>query len=208
MSTIPAQPLTPQPTSLRMSYEEFLELGDEYRHAEWVNGEVVMMAAVTDKHDQMTMFLGTILKIFTEVRALGRVCREPFQMKTGPALPGRSPDIFFVTSEHLSRIRERNLEGPADFVIEIISEGTRRVDRVDKFQEYESGGVPEYWMLDPHRKIAEFFQLVNGRYEERNPDDQGIYRSASISGFWIDVNWLWQSPLPSTFDCLKKIGVV
>jgi Uma2 family endonuclease len=208
MSTVSAQSLTPQPTGLRMSYDEFLELGDEFRHAEWVNGEIIMMAAVTDLHALLVMFLGTLLKNYCDVKQLGEVLAEPFQMKTGPNLPGRSPDLFYIRKTNLSRLKGKNLDGPADLVIEVISPGTRRVDRVDKFQEYESGGVLEYWLIDPHRKNAEFYELVNGRFEERTPEDQGTYRSNALSGFSININSFWQRPLPSTIQCLREIGAI
>jgi Uma2 family endonuclease len=198
----------PRPTGLRMSYEDFLELGDEYRHAEWVNGEVIMMAAVMDDHAWLVMFLSTLLKAFCDAKDLGDVFAEPFQMKTGPDLPGRAPDVFFVKKNRLSLLKRKNFEGAADLVIEVISRGTRRVDRIDKFQEYEAGGVPEYWIIDPHRKISEFYQLVNGRYEEKDPDEKGIYYASAVAGFWIDTNWLTRRPLPSTITCLREIGAI
>ena len=58
------------------------------------------------------------------------------------------------------------LDGPADLVIEVVSPGNRGVDRGEKYVEYEQGGVPEYWLLDPERETHEFYQLrANGLYE-------------------------------------------
>jgi Uma2 family endonuclease len=208
MSVVPIQPPTPQRTGLQVSYEEFLELGDEYRHAEWVNGEVVMMAAVTDEHDAMTMFLGSVLHLYCETRRFGRVLREPFQMKTGPDLPGRSPDIFVVSNANLGRIQKKNLNGPADVVVEVVSPGSRRVDRVEKFQEYERGGVQEYWLIDPHHKTAEFYRLISARYEEVMADDRGHFRSSVLPDFWLDANWLQQRPLPPVLDVLRELRVI
>ena len=31
-----------------------------------------------------------------------------------------------------------------------------------------------------------WFELVSGRYEEREPDDDGIYRSRVFPGLWLD----------------------
>src|SRR4051812_41935198 len=105
MSVVPIQPPTPERTGLRVSYEEFLELGEEYRHAEWVNGEVVMMAAVTDEHARMVMFLGSVLKVFCDSKKVGSILAEPFQMKISADLPGRSPDLFFVNNSNASRLK-------------------------------------------------------------------------------------------------------
>src|SRR5690348_1483357 len=208
MSVVPIQPPIPHRTGLRVSYDEFLELGDEYRHAEWVNGEVVMMAAVTDDHSRMVMFLAAVLKAWCDKTRAGEIFGEPFQMKTSPALPGRSPDLCFVAQPNSARVKKRNLEGPADLVIEVISPGSRRVDRVEKFQEYERGSVPEYWLIDPHRKTAEFFKLTSGSYEDVTPDENGIFRSSILSDFWLNVNWLHARPLPSVLDVLRDLRVI
>jgi hypothetical protein len=53
MSVLPIQSDAPQRTGLRVTYEEFLELGEEYRHSEWVNGEVVrayLLRTVSDEN--------------------------------------------------------------------------------------------------------------------------------------------------------------
>lgn len=130
-------------------------------------------------------------------------------MKTGPGLPGRSPDVFFVRNEHLERVKRLYLEGPADLVIEIISPGSRATDRGDKFYEYEQGGVPEYWLLDPERQQTEFYlRGDDGIYRLVPPGNDGIYRSQALSGLWLNVDWLWQPLPPPIMDVLRKWGLV
>ena len=133
LAPVPSLDVFPRRTGLRMSYDEFLELGDEYRHAEWVNGEVVMMAAVTELHSDVVLYLAALLRVFCEATGVGVLRGEPFQMKLGPNLPGREPDLVVVATARVSLIKPQFLDGPADLVIEVISPGTRRVDRVDNF---------------------------------------------------------------------------
>ena len=38
------------------------------------------------------------------------------------------PDILFVKSENPGRVKENQVEGPADMVVEIVSESTRDCD--------------------------------------------------------------------------------
>ncbi len=64
--------------------------------------------------------------LFAEAHHLGGVYSEPFQMKTGPDLPSRAPDVFFVANENLGRVKRLNLEGRVDLVVEIISPGSPR----------------------------------------------------------------------------------
>jgi len=201
---IKAQAETP-----KISYEEFLERTDEDPHVEWVAGEVVPMSPVSNRHQDVAGFLLVLLRFYAEARQLGEVRSEPYQMKPGPTLPGRAPDIFFVADAHLSWMKKTYLDGPADLAVEIISPESRARDRGDKFYEYEQGGVPEYWLLDPVREQSEFYQLEpNGIYRPILLDAQGRYHSAALPGLWLQVDWLWEPPLPPLLSVLKAWELV
>lgn len=188
----------------KLSYDEFLRRTDAEVHAEWVDGEVVAMAPVSDEHADLHGFLLTLLRQWAEARDVGVVRSEPFQMKTGPDLPGRSPDIFFLANANLSRLQRTHLKGPADLVIEIVSADSAQRDRKDKFAEYEQGGVREYWIIDPERKQADFFvRSAEGRFGPA-ATDAGIYRSTVLETLWIKPDWLWQRPLPGTLSILRQ----
>src|SRR5919112_1419357 len=105
----------------RMTYEQFLDWDFENPHVEWVDGEVVRMAPASGDHSDVGLFLLRAIGGFVEARALGVLRYEPFNMKTGPDLPERSPDILFVARKNLSRLKKNYLNGPADLVIEIVS---------------------------------------------------------------------------------------
>lgn len=196
-------------TPLRMTWEEYLDWLDEDKHAEWVNGEVVMHSPVSRTHNNIGRFLMTITSAWLEHTGAGELFYEPFQMRTGPDLPLRCPDLFVVLEENKSRVKENLLDGPADLAIEIISPESRTRDRCEKFYEYEAGGVREYWMLDSKRTQAEFYQRgADGFYRVVLPDASGIYQSAVLPGFFLDTNWLWQTPLPSLISVLKNWNVV
>jgi Uma2 family endonuclease len=202
--TIPA---ARRPMPERMTYAEFLAYPHGNQHVEWIDGRVVAMPAVTDRHSDLTLFLGAILRSFTDARGLGVVRGDPFNMKVGPDLPGRQPDLLFLSASHLHRLHPSHLDGPADFVVEVISTGSRRVDRVEKFQEYERGGVREYLLIDPDRATAELYRLTGGRYEEVLPDPQDVLRTETMPGFFIRTAWVTRWPLPSVPSILKELGV-
>jgi Uma2 family endonuclease len=192
-----------------MTYEEFLEWCDEDTWAEWVDGEIVLLSPASTRHQDISDFLVVILRTFVETRRLGRILSAPFQMKTGPELPGREPDIIFVSSENIDRLKGTHLEGPADLVIEITSPESLERDRRDKLSEYEMGGVREYWIIDPDRKEAEFYRLdEHGNYRLIFEGRGGEYRSEVVPGFWLRVDWLWEEPLPMVLDIIKKLGLI
>jgi Uma2 family endonuclease len=202
-----AAPASPSPP-MRMTYEEFLAWADEDANAEWVDGEVVWMSPISGEHQRMGRFLLRLFSEFLEERDLGELRYERFQMKTGPDLPGREPDILFVANAHLSRLKETCLEGPADLVVEIVSPESRERDTEEKFREYQQGGVPEYWILDLELKQAEFYQLgEESLYHRMAISDDGLFRSEVLPGLWLRVDWLWQDPLPRVRAIRKEWGI-
>jgi Uma2 family endonuclease len=198
---LPETAAAPKP---KLTYEEFIAQTNDGTWAEWVDGEVLYMTVANENFD-VTFFLAALLRLFAETHDLGRVFGEPFQMKTAPHLPGRAPDAFFVAKENLVHLKRFYFNGPADLVIEVISTESRSRDRGEKFYEYEEGGVREYWLIDPQRKQAEFYQReATGFYRAIPTNETGIYHSQVLPGLWIKVEWLWQEPLPPLLSVLKE----
>lgn len=80
---------------------------------------------------------------------------------------------------------------------------------MEKYKEYEASGVSEYWLIDPDNQQAEFFRLEkNGRYQLFPLDEEGIYRSTTLPGFWLKAEWLWQEPLPSVINLFREMKVI
>lgn len=78
----------------------------------------------------------------------------------------RVPDVLVVGgaagAAHASRVK------PSDVLaaIEILSPGSRRVDRIMKPAEYAAVGIAHYWLLDPEGPVRlTAYRLSNGRYE-------------------------------------------
>ncbi|MGH2386584.1 MAG: Uma2 family endonuclease [Chloroflexota bacterium] len=187
-----------------MSYEEFLDWADEDTLAEWVEGKVVMSSPAGLRHQDLVTFLGGVLAGFSRLHDLGRIVTAPFQMKLPRS--GREPDVLFVANAHLSRLHPTFLDGPADLVVEVLSPESIGRDRGDKFFEYQAAALPEYWLIDPITRRAEFYQLdTQGVYTLVTPDANGIYRSSTLADFWLDIAWLWLDPLPRIEDALLKI---
>jgi Uma2 family endonuclease len=192
-----------RPARPRMTYEEFLAWADEDTLAEWVDGEVVMTSPASDRHQDLVSFLDSLLRLYVEQRKLGLIRTAPFQMKLER---GREPDLIFLAQAHIGRLKENRVDGPADLVIEIVSPESMERDRGEKFYEYARGGVPEYWLIDPLARWAEFYRLKGSYYRPAFSGEEGMYRSEAVAGFWLRVEWLWQEPLPPVEDALLEIG--
>ena len=195
----------PQPPSTRyITYEEYLQEESENHHTEWVNGKVIDISMVTEEHDYVSNFVQFALNVWVQEQELGVVHTDPFNMKTGPNLPGRAPDVMVITNANLTRLRRLFLDGPCDLAVEVISPESRTRDTVDKFREYAEGGVPEYWICDPERRQTRFYALdANGEYEEIVVGTDNIFRSRALPGLWLNVNWLWQRPFLKPSELLR-----
>lgn len=194
---------------LKMTYDEFLSWADEDVHAEWVSGEVIIHMTAKERHQEIVRFLLELFGLFNQFFRAGRFFMAPYQMKLSADGPGREPDLLFVAQEHESRITEQGVKGPADLVIEVVSDDSVTRDRVEKFEEYEQYGVPEYWIVDPRpkRPRAEFFQLdEHGQYQPIPVGRDGVYRSKVLPGFWLRVDWLWAEKLPDTLFAFAEIA--
>lgn len=194
----------------KVSFEEFLEGLDEDIWAEWVDGEVEMLSPASRRHQSIKMFLAQVLSTYVVEGGLGQVLDAPFLMRLPEEMQrAREPDLLFVAREHLERLRETYLDGPADLVVEIVSPESALRDRGAKFAEYEMAGVREYWLIDPQREEARLYHLgEKGWYEPVLLDAEGVYRSRVVPGFWLKVDWLWQEPLPKVLDVLREMGMV
>lgn len=193
----------------KITYGEFLRQYDG-QYAEYVDGEVIKPMSVTQRHDFLTNFLMTALTFYVSTKNLGRVCGEPYQMKLliDGKIKGREPDIFFVKTENFDRIGEQFFDGAADLVIEVISPESVMRDTQDKFEEYETVGVKEYWIIDPNRRTANFYGFdENGKYQLL-PIEEGRFESRVIEGLWIKTDWLWKDELPNLMDILKDWKLV
>jgi Uma2 family endonuclease len=141
-----------------------------------------------------------LLTSFAELFNVGNVITAPTEMRLVPNKISREPDILFVSRDNLSRLKSDRLIGPADLIVEVVSDESVSRDRVTKFHEYQQAGVAEYWIIDPRpdHQQAEFYQrTTEGTYSELLPDEQGRIHSAALPGFWLHPDWLWQEPLPN-----------
>jgi Uma2 family endonuclease len=78
----------------------------------------------------------------------------------------RAPDVIVTRGELVESDEPRCHASDVLLAVEILSTGTRRVDRVLEFSEYAEAGIPQYWIVDlddPTSLLA--YVLVDGNYE-------------------------------------------
>jgi Uma2 family endonuclease len=78
----------------------------------------------------------------------------------------RVPDVSVSFSRTVERNPARLRASDVLLAVELLSDGTRKVDKILKFSEYAEAGIPQYWIIDldgPTSMLA--YILVNGNYE-------------------------------------------
>ena len=99
---------------------------------------------------------------------------------------------------------------PPDFVMEIASKTTGRVDYTEKRVDYERYGIPEYWRFDAtggdyHDAALAGDRLVDGRYEPiliERMDGGGVRGYSEVLGLyvcWSDGDLLWYDPRTDSY---------
>lgn len=188
-----------------VNFEDFLSRFDG-QHVEWINGDVIEMSPISARHSQLSTFLSGFFDAYLALTNGGHVFQDPMVMRLRDDLPVRAPDFQVILPGRSEIIRASMIDGPADLVVEIVSPESHRRDRVEKFGEYEQGGVKEYWIIDPVREEALFYQLdADGIYTPANPGADGIYQSHLLDKLRLPVRILWRDELPRVPEIMQLI---
>ena len=67
------------------------------------------------------------------------------------------PDLMIVCDR--KKLTRQGVFGAPDFIIEILSESTRKKDSYLKLMKYQKAGVREYWLVDPDKKKVIVYDL-------------------------------------------------
>jgi Uma2 family endonuclease len=190
-----------------MSEEEFEAWAGEMR-AEYVDGEVIIMSPDSTEHDGGETVLGNLLDLFVKKHKLGYVSSTgniAVRLRSGLR---RCPDIVFVENAKRTSILKNYIDIAPDLVVEFVSPDSVIRDWHEKYIEYETAGVREYWIVDQQQKRAAAFTLGDDRRYQLIELQDGKLFSRVLDGFWIKPEWFWQDLILDTFEMAKAIGIV
>jgi len=186
--------------------ERYFKEAPETQIVEFEDGELIVHSPVNIRHQRIIRFLTFLLQGYVEARNFGEVFNGPGVVRLRRGLD-YEPDIFVVAEAQRERVSEQYYSGAPALVIEVISPGSRSHDLRTKAANYREHDVPEYWAVEAEQETL---------YRHTQPGEQsapylvepytnGRLDSRAIAGFWIDVGWLWQEPLPRQLGCLEQI---
>ena len=196
----------PRPVAADLvTVEQFYWLVSDDRKADLIDGVIYVAPPDSLRANQLTAFVLRLFQGFVEGCAIGGhvfFCRYAFRLSEFSA---PEPDVAYVRPERVGLVEEGGMRGGPDVAVEVVSRESRHRDYDLKRRLYEEASVPEYWMIDPIQQRVEFLVLEEGRYQLAALEENRLFRSRALPGFWIDVDWLLADPHPPATRCLEDI---
>jgi Uma2 family endonuclease len=178
--------MAPQITS-RMTYEDYDKLPNDGKRYEIIDGELYVNPAPVPRHQII------VSNIHFQLRSRLQDCRvldAPIDVVFAEDSIVQ-PDVIAIRSERASIIGEKNIQGAPNLVVEVLSDGTRRLDEIDKRKLYERSGVDEYWIVDPVLELVKVYRREGTaftRVAEISTETGGAITSPQFPGFSLDVH--------------------
>ena len=161
---------------------DIYDLPDGQR-AELIDGQIYYMAPPSRRHQKISMELSATIRDY--IRSHNGSCEvypAPFAVFLNEDDRNYvEPDISVICNPN--KLTDRGCTGAPDWIIEIVSPSSRRMDYFVKLFKYRSSGVREYWIVDPDKKRLTVYDLVNDDMNEYSFTDTvkvGIYEDFCI----------------------------
>lgn len=178
----------------KFTYQDYLELPEEpgYRY-EVLAGELVKEPSPIVVHQRICRELEFILLLyFRKTDPLGEIFFAPLDVTLGDFTVVQ-PDILFISGTQKDIVKETRIDGAPRLVVEIISETSRRKDRLRKRQIYQEAGVQHYWLVDSYEKTFECLALRDGEYIlAASGMDEDTVTHPDFPGLSLPLAELWQ----------------
>jgi Uma2 family endonuclease len=188
-----------------LTVEQFNSLVSDGQKADLIDGVIYMASPESRRANKLTGFVYRLLQGFLEARGIGGDVLFSRYSFTLNEFSAPEPDVAYVCPERVGLVEEGCMRGGPDIAVEIVSRESRHRDYDLKRRLYEEAGVPEHWLIDPIQERVEFLVLEEDRYQLAPLEENRLFRSRALPGFWIDVDWLLADPLPSATRCLECI---
>ena len=178
------------------TYQDYLTLPEEpgFRY-EVLEGQLIKEPSPNLLHQRISRELGFILiSYFRQVDPQGEIFDAPLDV-TFQDITVVQPDILYVNGNQLEILKKTRIDGAPTLTVEIISDSSRRKDRVQKLQIYQKAGVQHYWLVNPQDKTFECFVLKDGVYSLVVIEtDDNVLDHPDFPGLAIPLAELWYDP--------------
>ena len=169
--------------------EDIYALPDGQR-AELIDGQMYMIAPPTRRHQQVLLSLSRKIADYIDKKdGSCEVDIAPFAVFLNADDKNYvEPDISVICNP--DKLTDKGCTGAPDWIIEIVSPGSRRTDYYTKLFKYRTAGVREYWIVDPEKNritVYSFESDDTAEYTFSEAVKAGIYDDLEIDFHSIDI---------------------
>ena len=166
------------------NYKILPETGPRYQ---LIEGDLYMAPAPNRYHQDISRNLEYILLDYLHEHPIGKLYHAPFDLYLDDYNVFQ-PDILVVLNDRRSILTDAGAEGAPDFVVEILSPKTARLDRDNKRRVYATSGVRELWIIAPETRTIEVYLLpVDPATPVAIYDADAVFESALFPGLQFDA---------------------
>lgn len=148
----------PLPKSNTYTIDDIYALPEGQR-AELIDGQIYDMAPPSPMHQELVMELSATLRDY--IKKNGGPCKvypAPFAVFLNEDDRNYvEPDISVICDP--SKVDNRGYQGAPDFIIEIVSPSSQRMDYLTKLFKYRTAGVREYWIVNPLQRTVQVYSF-------------------------------------------------
>lgn len=136
---------------------EDIYLLPEGQRAELIDGQIYNMAPPSPLHQKLVMELSATIRNYIKSNSGScEVYPAPFAVFLNQDNYNYvEPDISIICDS--SKMNDRGCNGAPDFIIEIVSPSSQRMDYLTKLFKYRTAGVREYWIVNPMTRIVQVY---------------------------------------------------
>ena len=170
--------------------EDIYALPDGER-AELIDGHIYYMAPPSYKHQKLVMELSAIIRNYIKQhKGTCEVLPAPFAVYLDEISNTYvEPDISVICDSN--KLDDRGCKGAPDWIIEIVSPASRKMDYLLKLFKYRSAGVREYWIVDTAKDRITVYNFEHDysieEYSFNDTVKAGIYEDLSIDFSEINI---------------------
>ena len=146
----------PMPQKHTYTSEDYWNLPEGQR-AELIDGKLYAMTPPSRIHQKLSILTASaILNHIQSNQGTCEVYTAPFAVNLN--MNDKiwvEPDISVICDK--DKLSDRGCEGAPDWIIEIASSSTSRIDYAVKLFKYRTAGVREYWIINPMKKVVQTY---------------------------------------------------
>lgn len=170
----------PLPKEHLYTIDDIYALPDGQR-AELIDGKIYDMAPPSPLHQELVLELSATLRNY--IREKGGNCKvypAPFAVFLNEDDKNYvEPDISVICSPE--KLTDKGYAGAPDWVIEIVSPSSQRMDYLTKLFKYRTAGVREYWIVNPMTETVQVYS-----FEDTEDSTQFSFDDSITSSIYND----------------------